>query len=60
MSDELLTIDEVADRIRRTPGTVRHWIATGTELGPRFAKLGRRRMARAADVEAWLSECFGA
>lgn len=55
---DLLTIEEVADRIRRTPATVRWWVSTGTEIGPLFGKIGRRRMARAADVDAWIADQF--
>lgn len=57
MSD-LMTIEEVAERINRTPRTVRYWIANKAELGPLSAKIGRRRMFRRADVERWLDEQF--
>lgn len=58
MPFELMTIDEVAEYIRRPPATVRYWIATGAEIGPLFARLGRRRMARKADIDNWVSEQF--
>lgn len=53
-----MTIEEVAAHINRTVRTVRYWIATGTELGPLSAKIGRRRMFRRADVEQWLAKQF--
>ncbi|MFH7324791.1 helix-turn-helix transcriptional regulator [Aeromicrobium sp. JJY06] len=50
--DELLTTEEVAEIARTSPSTVHFWHTRGT--GPRSAKIGRRRLYRRADVEAWL------
>jgi hypothetical protein len=46
-----LTTDEVADRYRTTPETVRYWRHIGK--GPRSFKVGRRVLYNLADVEAW-------
>jgi hypothetical protein len=55
---ELLNIEQVAERINRSPATIRFWIHSGTELGPLFARIGRRRMARASDVDRWIDAHF--
>ncbi|MFB1295794.1 helix-turn-helix transcriptional regulator [Mycobacterium sp. pW049] len=57
---DLINIKETAQLVSRPEATVRWWIATGTELGPLSAKIGRRRMFRRADVEAWINAQFGA
>jgi excisionase family DNA binding protein len=49
---EYLTTDEVATWVRSPAETVRYWHAVGR--GPRSVKVGRRRLYRRADVEAWL------
>jgi predicted DNA-binding transcriptional regulator AlpA len=54
--DTLLTVDEVAERLRRPVSTVRYWRATGT--GPRSARLGGRVFYRTSDVETWIAEQF--
>jgi len=46
--DDLLTTQEVADLLRTTPSTLRHWRYTGT--GPVGVRIGKRRHA----VEAWV------
>jgi excisionase family DNA binding protein len=56
--DELLTVSEVADRLRRPVATVRYWRATGT--GPRSARVGGRVLYRASDVAAWVEAQFAA
>lgn len=39
-TDDFLTTDEVAERYRVVPGTVRYWRHIG--YGPRWIKVGRR------------------
>ena len=56
--DELLTVTEVADRLRRPVATVRYWRATGT--GPRSARVGGRVLYRESDVRAWVEAQFAA
>lgn len=52
MTDDLLTITEVAGRLRRPAGTLRQWRHRG--VGPRSFRIGRRVMYRRDDVDAWL------
>lgn len=51
--DSLLTLDEVAERLRTPPATLRFWRHSGT--GPKSFKLGRRVMYREVDVQTWLT-----
>lgn len=46
-----LTVEEVAERFRTTPATVRFWRNTG--VGPKGTRFGRRVLYTPADVEAW-------
>lgn len=52
-SSKLLTIEEVADRCRVSPATVRFWRHKGT--GPSGFRLGRRVVFRENEVENWLA-----
>lgn len=52
MTDELLTLEEVAVIIRHSPRTIYNWRLTGD--APRAIKCGRRLLFRRSDVEAWL------
>jgi excisionase family DNA binding protein len=52
MEDHLLTMAEVAARVRAPLDTVRYWRAQGT--GPQGFKVGRRVLFRESDVAAWL------
>lgn len=54
--EHLLTINEVAERLRRPVATVRYWRVIGT--GPRSALVGGRVLYRAGDVERWIEEQF--
>ena len=54
--DALLTVEEVAERLRRPVATVRYWRATGT--GPKGARLGGRVLYRTSDVERWIEKQF--
>lgn len=49
----LLTVEEAAQLIRRTPGTLRWWRHAGT--GPRSFSLGRRVYYDLADLETWIA-----
>lgn len=53
---EYLTTDEVAKLVRAPAESVRFWHHAGR--GPRSVKIGRRRLYRRADVEAWLEKQY--
>lgn len=55
---KLLTIDEVAQMLRKTPSQVRWMRNSGT--GPMSAKLGGRIMYREQDVVDWVNQAFEA
>lgn len=52
----LLTLPEVAERLRKTEAQLRWMIHMNT--APPSAKIGGRRMFRDADVEAWIDAQF--
>lgn len=54
--DKLLTIDEVAERLRKPVATLRYWRHIGA--GPSSAKFGRDVRYREADVQAWIDKQF--
>ncbi|MGO2810282.1 MAG: helix-turn-helix transcriptional regulator [Brevibacterium aurantiacum] len=54
--DRLLFIEEVADKIRRSPSAVRYLVHVGD--APKSAKIGGRRMFKESDVNAWIEEQF--
>lgn len=56
MADKLLTVEEVAEMLRKTPSALRYQIHKGT--APRSAKIGGRRMFREADVIAYIDAAF--
>lgn len=47
----LLTVDEVAEWLRCSPYTLKHY-------GPMGAKIGRHLMYRKVDVEQWVAAQF--
>lgn len=52
----LLRIEQVAERTGVAVSTLRHWRAAGT--GPKSARIGRRVVYRADDVEDWINAQF--
>jgi hypothetical protein len=48
-----LKTDELAERLRTAPGTVRYWRSAG--IGPRGVKIGRRVLYDLDEVERWES-----
>ncbi|PWD94485.1 helix-turn-helix domain-containing protein [Kocuria rosea] len=56
MADKLLTVEEVAEMLRKTPSALRYQIHKGT--APRSAKIGGRRMFRESDVIAYIDAAF--
>lgn len=59
MTSELLFAEEVSEITRVPAATLRFW-ATQTDRGPRSARLGRRRVWRRSEVEAWVEAQFEA
>lgn len=53
---KLLTLDETARLLRRTPAQMRWMRHNGT--GPRSARLGGRVMYREQDVIDWVNAAF--
>lgn len=56
MSTELLRIEQVSERTGVPVNTLRYWRQLGT--GPKSARLGRRVVYRATDVDAWIDAQF--
>jgi hypothetical protein len=53
---KLLTIEEVATMLRRTPAAIRYMRHAGT--GPKSAKVAGRVMFREDDVTAYIEAAF--
>ena len=58
MDQEYLTTEEVAEKLRTSPETVRFW--RFSSKGPRSFKVGRRVLYAADDVEAFIEKARGA
>lgn len=54
--DQILFLDEVAKRLRRTPAQLRWMLHTGT--APKSAKIGGRLCWRESDVEKFIADAF--
>lgn len=52
----LVGIAEAADRIGTPVGTLRYWIRLG--IAPPSVKMGRRRVFREEDIDAWIDSKF--
>ena len=61
---KLLRLSEVAEMTGVPEATLRFWRhqegKDGRRIGPKSAKLGRRVVYRAEDVERWIEEQFSA
>jgi len=53
----LLTTEEVADRLRTSPATVRYWRHAG--IGPAGVRVGRRVLYDEAEVIRWWESKMG-
>jgi hypothetical protein len=51
MTVRLLTTEEVADRFRTSPATVRYWRHIG--IGPAGVRVGRRMLYDEAECDRW-------
>lgn len=56
MADKLLFLEEVAERLRRSPGQLQWMVSQGT--APKSAKIAGRRCWRESDVEAFIEAAF--
>lgn len=56
-TSRLLTLEETAELLRKTPAQLRWMIHRST--APRSALIGGRRMFREADVDAFIEAAFG-
>lgn len=56
MNEQLLFVDEVAARLRRSPAQLRWMIGQGT--APKHAKIAGRIVFRESDVEAFIEAAF--
>ncbi|TFC00260.1 MULTISPECIES: AlpA family transcriptional regulator [unclassified Cryobacterium] len=54
--NSLLTLDETAEQLRKSPAQLRWMIHCGT--APNSAKIGGRRMFRVTDIEAYIEAAF--
>lgn len=55
---DLVTVDEVAAMLGKSPGSIR-WMIHNDQL-PRSAKIGGRRMWRRSQIVAWVDAQFEA
>lgn len=56
MPSMLVTLEEIAAMAHVSIHTVRHWRRTGQ--GPKFARIGKRVLARRTETEAWIDSHF--
>lgn len=56
--EDYLTTAEVAELYRVTPATLRFW--RHRDVGPNWAKIGRRVIYRESDVRSWMDRQFEA
>lgn len=55
---KLLTLEEVAEMLRKSPAQLRWMLHNST--APKSAKIGGRRMFRSTDVEDYINAAFDA
>ena len=53
--EKLMTVDEVAEFLRTTPGTVYTWKSMGVIPTKCIRKVGRKLLFVAPEIEAWLN-----
>lgn len=56
---DLMFAPEVS-KVTRVPEATLRWWAHKGDVGPRSFKVGRRRMYKRADVEAWIEQQYQA
>jgi excisionase family DNA binding protein len=52
----LLTVEDVALRLKRSTGTIYNWIHKGECIGPKFKKIGSKPMISDEDVKKYYDE----
>ena len=55
MDSKLMTVEELAEYLRTTPGTVYTWKSMGVIPAKCVKKIGRKLLFVAQEVDAWLS-----
>lgn len=55
MTGRLYTIEEAAERMRRSIETLKYWRKTGT--GPHSFRMGRLVMYAESDIDAYIEQC---
>jgi len=55
MDDELMTVEEIADRLKMHPESVRRWLREGSMLGVRISRAAGWRVER-REVDRFLRE----
>jgi predicted DNA-binding transcriptional regulator AlpA len=58
MARNLLTTEELAARLRKSPSTIRYWRMKG--IGPRGVVIGRHVLYDEAECDAWIESRFAA
>jgi predicted DNA-binding transcriptional regulator AlpA len=59
MTVRLMRIEEVSEETGIPVETLRYWRQRQKGEGPTSARIGRRVVYRAADVDAWINAQFG-
>lgn len=54
MSDDYLTVEQVAEKLHMSTGTVRNRISAGMPMPPSF-RIGRRRLFPVSEMDDWLT-----
>ena len=55
MESKLMTVEEVAEYLRTTPGTVYTWKSMGVIPAKCVKKIGRKLLFIAQEIEAWVN-----
>lgn len=56
--NKLLTLEETAERLRKTPAALRWQMHAHPDEIPKSALIGNRRVFREADVDAFIEAAF--
>jgi hypothetical protein len=60
MEIELLSLEDVCEKLGRKKATINSWIHYGKEIGPNFFKVGGKQMITVDDFNSYISKCKGA